>query len=229
MDIPADQHADTKSGLTPAQPNNVVELVSNDRTELYRHYDSNGDLLYVGISLSAVARLAQHRCEAHWFEYIARVDIEPFPTREAALEAEARAIAEESPKHNVARGYDVAQSSKTAATYSQKAAARAARAEAEAARAKAKAEAEAEEVRDYYEYLAKRIDDFAASLEGPLGEFDRALVKQAVLLTMEIERMHRQSIQERQPTYRKDLLQLSNAVTKIMAELRPKRKHQKVA
>lgn len=30
-------------------------------TELYRHFAADGCLLYVGISLSAVARLTQHR------------------------------------------------------------------------------------------------------------------------------------------------------------------------
>lgn len=73
------------------------------RTALYRHFDGAGVLLYVGVSLSAVQRLAQHRQTAHWFEQIARVTIEWLPTRQRALEAETWAIANEGPVHNVRR------------------------------------------------------------------------------------------------------------------------------
>ncbi len=75
---------------------------ARQETHLYRHFDKNGALLYVGISLSAVARLSQHRSRSNWFDSIARVEIEAFPTREAALKAERRAITEESPAFNVA-------------------------------------------------------------------------------------------------------------------------------
>lgn len=70
-------------------------------THLYRHFDKDGDLLYVGISLSTVHRLGQHQENSHWFESITRVEIERFPTREAALQAEAMAIKHEKPLHNV--------------------------------------------------------------------------------------------------------------------------------
>jgi len=74
-----------------------------ERTALYRHFDSDGRLLYVGISLSAVRRLGQHQQHAHWFGAIVRVDIEWHATRLLALEAEAYAIARENPLHNTAR------------------------------------------------------------------------------------------------------------------------------
>ena len=70
---------------------------------LYRHYDADGALLYVGISLNAVSRLAQHRDHAHWFQLIARVDIEQHPSREAAIQAEKLAIHNENPRHNLMR------------------------------------------------------------------------------------------------------------------------------
>lgn len=73
-------------------------------TSLYRHYDAEGQLLYVGISLSAAARLAQHARQAQWSKDIFRVDITAFPTRLHALEAERLAIQAERPlwnkKHN---------------------------------------------------------------------------------------------------------------------------------
>jgi len=71
------------------------------KTALYRHYDADGALLYVGIALSPLARLAQHRASA-WVHEIARVEIDWHETREAALEAERQAIIEKNPKHNKA-------------------------------------------------------------------------------------------------------------------------------
>lgn len=70
---------------------------------LYRHFDSDGRLLYVGISLSAVSRLRQHATSSHWFKEIARVEIEKLPSREAALNAERHAIHNEKPIHNLMR------------------------------------------------------------------------------------------------------------------------------
>jgi predicted GIY-YIG superfamily endonuclease len=61
-------------------------------THLYRHFGKDGSLLYVGVSLSAVQRLAQHRSNAHWFEQIKRVEMETFETRQAVLDAEHAAI-----------------------------------------------------------------------------------------------------------------------------------------
>lgn len=70
-------------------------------TALYRHFADNGDLLYVGISLSWPARTKQHSVGSHWFNQVAKVEIEHFPDRNAALEAERAAIKAEHPKHNV--------------------------------------------------------------------------------------------------------------------------------
>jgi excisionase family DNA binding protein len=70
-------------------------------TNLYRHYDAEGKLLYVGISLSAVKRLSEHMKEACWADKIVKVEIETFETREKALDAETNAIQTESPTHNI--------------------------------------------------------------------------------------------------------------------------------
>lgn len=69
--------------------------------ELYRHFDSSGKLLYVGVSKSALIRLGQHQEHAHWFGNISQVTIEKHPSREAALEAERLAIQSENPLCNV--------------------------------------------------------------------------------------------------------------------------------
>lgn len=72
-----------------------VESVNSVRTALYRHFDKGNRLLYIGISLSVLARLASHEQYSRWFYDIARVDVEYFPSRGAALAAEALAIGSE--------------------------------------------------------------------------------------------------------------------------------------
>jgi predicted DNA-binding transcriptional regulator AlpA/predicted GIY-YIG superfamily endonuclease len=86
------------------EPETVVEDPSGC-TALYRHFDKHGDLLYVGISLNAAARLSQHRNKP-WFAQIANVTVEKFATREEALAAEKRAIMDELPRFNVAMAAD---------------------------------------------------------------------------------------------------------------------------
>ena len=72
-------------------------------TNLYRHFDGSGRLLYVGISLSAINRLAQHRAHSEWFGKIRKVTIKAFPNREAARIAESYAIKTENPIFNLQR------------------------------------------------------------------------------------------------------------------------------
>lgn len=68
---------------------------------LYRHFNKDGILLYIGISLSAIQRLAQHEATSPWFEQISDVKIESYPDRESALDAERRAIENETPLYNI--------------------------------------------------------------------------------------------------------------------------------
>lgn len=77
------------------------------RTALYRHFAADESLLYVGVSLSWPERTKAHSRKAEWFEQIARVSIEWFETREAALQAERMAIKSERPKFNVVHNRDV--------------------------------------------------------------------------------------------------------------------------
>ena len=72
---------------------------------LYRHFDAANNLLYVGISLSAINRLSQHSECSQWFSAIKRVEIERFESREAAMKAERIAIHNENPAHNSMRPY----------------------------------------------------------------------------------------------------------------------------
>ena len=68
---------------------------------LYRHFDTEGTLLYVGISLRPMTRTKEHVTLSGWADQIANVRIEYFPTRKEAMEAEARAVLEENPVHNI--------------------------------------------------------------------------------------------------------------------------------
>jgi hypothetical protein len=66
---------------------------------LYRYWDAQGRLLYVGISRSAVARLISH-AKDDWHNQITRIDVEMHNDRPTALAAEQRAIIGERPLHN---------------------------------------------------------------------------------------------------------------------------------
>lgn len=74
-------------------------MALDDRTELYRHYDAAGRLLYVGISLDATVRLQGHRVKS-WFDLVSFITIERFSTRTEALTAERDAILKEEPEFN---------------------------------------------------------------------------------------------------------------------------------
>ena len=78
------------------------------QVHLYRLFDFDGNLLYVGTSYDSKRRLRQHRTRKHWFEQVARVETESFPTKEAASAAEVAAIRAEGPKYNHAynTGFD---------------------------------------------------------------------------------------------------------------------------
>lgn len=67
---------------------------------LYRYFDSEGVLLYVGISSSAARRLAEHS-KRPWAGAIASVTVESLGSRDDALRVERDAIMAEKPKHNV--------------------------------------------------------------------------------------------------------------------------------
>ena len=70
-------------------------------TCIYRAFDIDGRLLYVGISLWLINRLSGHRRSAAWFEHVATISIERHETRAAAMAAEAAAIISERPLHNI--------------------------------------------------------------------------------------------------------------------------------
>lgn len=74
------------------------------KTTLYRYFDENGKLLYVGITGDNTKRQSQHRRSSFWFGQIASATFEHYETREEALDAESIAIEKEKPAHNQHHG-----------------------------------------------------------------------------------------------------------------------------
>ena len=67
---------------------------------VYRHYNAEGTLLYVGCSINPFMRLRSHEIGLVWAADIVRVEIERFPSSDAALDAECLAIRNEGPRFN---------------------------------------------------------------------------------------------------------------------------------
>ena len=73
---------------------------------LYRCFDADGDLIYIGCTSNVKRRLSAHRASralaSRWLSaFMARHEIEgPFPDRAAGLAAERRAIQSEQPLFN---------------------------------------------------------------------------------------------------------------------------------
>ena len=73
------------------------------KTYLYRHFNSHGILLYVGISLNAITRFSEHRSSSKWSSQIASMTIEQFSSHAEAYDAETQAIRTEHPRHNISK------------------------------------------------------------------------------------------------------------------------------
>src|SRR5688572_7566222 len=70
--------------------------------DLYRFYDRDDRLLYVGISLSAAKRASEHRAEKAWWSDVARMEVEHLDVSRSEAEAiEKEAIRSEAPLYNV--------------------------------------------------------------------------------------------------------------------------------
>jgi len=70
-------------------------------TVLYRFYDHERELLYVGISKTAIIRWSQHGSKPWWREVVS-TRVEHFFSRSEARAAELEAIRTERPRYNVA-------------------------------------------------------------------------------------------------------------------------------
>lgn len=69
-------------------------------TALYRFFDADGKLLYIGISDNYPLRLMHHGKDKPWWGEVKKFAAELLPTRQEAEEAEKVAIRSERPKYN---------------------------------------------------------------------------------------------------------------------------------
>ena len=68
---------------------------------LYRYFDENDRLLYVGITKNQFSRLQSHAMSAKWFGLIHKATFRHFTSREDVKRAELKAIATENPLFNI--------------------------------------------------------------------------------------------------------------------------------
>jgi predicted GIY-YIG superfamily endonuclease len=79
------------------------ELQRTYRCGLYRFYDANRALLYVGISRNLADRWNWHRCKTAWYSRARYVALSFYPQREDAFRSEAAAIRTQNPLFNTQR------------------------------------------------------------------------------------------------------------------------------
>lgn len=70
------------------------------RTAVYRHFDADGVLLYIGIAKDPAQRSEQHGYHSRWWRFVADTTVTWFDTRDAALNEEREAIGRERPVFN---------------------------------------------------------------------------------------------------------------------------------
>ncbi|MEU5580964.1 GntR family transcriptional regulator [Streptomyces huasconensis] len=79
----------------------------SERTALYRHYDANNGLLYIGVSKNPQTRWMAHRGNREpWIHHSVRRVDEWYDSREQALAAEEVAIRTERPPFNGKHNYN---------------------------------------------------------------------------------------------------------------------------
>ena len=76
------------------------ELAKDRRSYVYRMWDKDGVLLYIGKSNNPLNRWKQHR-KKPWFEQVTRFEYEPHPDEASAYAAEREAIKTEHPLYNI--------------------------------------------------------------------------------------------------------------------------------
>lgn len=86
---------------TKMRPRQRRTRFAGEPTTLYRYYDAEGRLLYVGISNDAMRRMGQHSAK-DWATQVRSWHPVTFGTRAEAEAAERHAIRTERPVHNIA-------------------------------------------------------------------------------------------------------------------------------
>lgn len=93
----------TRASVPPAPVLGEAEIGDEiPSAVLYRLFDADGNLLYVGITGDLRGRFAKHAAEKPWWNQVARKTVTWYGSRSGALLAEAAAIADEQPRYNIA-------------------------------------------------------------------------------------------------------------------------------
>ena len=71
------------------------------KPKLYRHFDADDNLLYVGATVRLLSRHMGHKSASHWYDRIAKITIENFNTMAELWAAEKSAIETEKPLFNI--------------------------------------------------------------------------------------------------------------------------------
>lgn len=71
------------------------------RPVLYRLYDVDGRLIYIGSTSHMPDRIGKHRHQVWWLPLVAKMRVEIHPTIAAARQAEREAIIAEKPAYNI--------------------------------------------------------------------------------------------------------------------------------
>lgn len=75
--------------------------LADNRTYVYRIFDTDGQLIYVGATANPESRILAHKHTSWWYPQLGRIKIKVYPTRTAATDAEKAAIRTEFPRWNV--------------------------------------------------------------------------------------------------------------------------------
>lgn len=73
---------------------------ADTQTSVYRYYDRDGLLLYVGITGRGTARNAEHNKTKDWWQFVVRQNVDHYRTREEAHTREVELIEDHTPPFN---------------------------------------------------------------------------------------------------------------------------------
>lgn len=79
----------------------AAPLLRTPEIVVYRLFNVEGDLLYIGQTGDISVRLRNHKHDKPWWDEVAEMRTTPYLSKGAAVEAERVAIREERPRYNV--------------------------------------------------------------------------------------------------------------------------------
>lgn len=82
-----------------AMMDSLPEFLFREQT-LYRLYDEQDNLLYIGVAWDVRQRFYQHKADKVWWNDVVRYELETYSDRDSVLQAERLAIQSELPAYN---------------------------------------------------------------------------------------------------------------------------------